>query len=75
MFTDNSPKRRKALRRFGDRARSTGAKRRKALRRFGDRARSVRREEAKGAVMAVEIEAAGRVVGEEVMEVRVADWR
>ena len=54
MFTANSPKRRKALRRFGDRA------------------RSVRREEAKGAVMAMEIEAAGRVMGEEVMEVRVA---
>ena len=54
MFTANSPKRRKALRRFGDRA------------------RSVRREEAKGAVMAMEIEAAGRAMGEEVMEVRVA---
>ena len=43
-----------------------------ALRRFRDRARSVRREEAKGAVTAVEMEAAAKVVGQEVMEVRVA---
>ena len=33
---------------------------------------AARREEAKGAVTAVETEAAARVVGEEVMEVRVA---
>ena len=47
------------------------SKRREALRRFGDRARSVGREEAKGAMTAVEMEAAAKVVGQEVMEVRV----